>query len=616
MERRPFCLWKMSVAAWLLLGLNANAATTIKSLEYTVVNGVGQFKINAGAPLNATQQDYPDEKQVVIDIDDAVLAPAASRTLDTSSFNSDVSMISPYPLDDGKKVRIVIQLRNNSKALVVPGSTGLVVKVSKNGFSEDQTAEANSAKEETPPEAAPQADQKDDKPQNELDQFAKANETQKYTGRPITLQVNTADVTDVLRLIGEASGFNMIISPGVVGKITLSLVDVPWDQVLDVVLQTMKLGAERSNNILRVMTLQELNAQRQETLQSKLIAQQSAPRVTKVFPISYADLSGLTTVLTTFGKSIQASGTGNAASAAGSGGIVQSDSRTNSIIVQDIPENVERMRKLIEILDTQTPQVMVEAKIVEASENFSHSISGQLGVGIGGKGSTKTAAFGSFAGGNPTDALIGNPGVFAAGSNIAAASTQSGVFGASPTISFIPGLQRLNALLTIGEQESQVKVVSAPKTVVLHRESASILQSIPVVLETTVTTSTSTSVQRQVTQANISMTVTPTVTNDESVLLTLNFTRDIPQLAAGATITTVANRNMNTKVLVDSGSTLVIGGIYTADVTQSGRGFPFLRKVPVLGALFGSESEATNRTELFIFVTPRILNAKRAGLKS
>jgi type IV pilus assembly protein PilQ len=273
------------------------------------------------------------------------------------------------------------------------------------------------------------------------------------------------------------------------------------------------------------------------------------------------------------------------------------------------------MKKLVEILDTQTPQVMIEAKVIEATEGFSKSLTGSLGVGNPGTNSYLA----SFAGGNPVDSLIGSPGVFANGTAVSSQSspaggTPNGTFGISPQISFIPGVSRLNALLSWGESESQLKIVSSPKTVVLNKQKATIVEGTPVLVPgSTTVAGVGTVATTTVQSANVSLSVKPTVTNDASVLLDLTVTKDIPVSLPGGN-QGIGNRNINTLVLVESGTTLVIGGIYTMQSNKSSSGFPILRKIPILGALFGSDSENTDRSELFIFVTPRILNPKEAGL--
>ena len=609
----------------------AFAVTDIKSIGFEVRGGAGKFTIEASGPLTYTRQDYPDEKQIVLDITGAHLTKPASRQLDTSSFDSAVTMISPYQIEDEKdKVRIVIQLRESAGAQIAEGGSGLVMNIggapSDGSTSKSPTADAKDSStpsaDAPPDQAATDADKTDagagNKPEGKkedsyLETFEKSAATKHYVGRPITLQVKDADVQDVIRLIGEASGFNVIASNGVSGKITLCLIDVPWDQVLDVVLSTMGLGAERSNNILRVMKLSELTQLKQEQMSAKAVSLQSAVRVTKIFPISYADLGALTTVLKTFGQSIAAgAGVGQTQIAPG---IVQSDSRTNSLIVQDVPENIDRMKKLIEILDVQTPQVLIEAKIVEASQSVAAAIGGNLGVSFGPKGGRSVLGAG-FNGAQIPNSTIGAG--TAPGTAATPAATSSGTanfFSIAPSVGFLPGVQQLSALLNISEAEQTAKVISSPRVVVLHRESATIVQSQPVLIESAVISNGTVSNTKTFQSASINLSVTPTVTNDESVLLQLSVTRDIIQ-DAGSGQSATGNRNINTKVLVDSGSTLVVGGIYTQDSRDSEDGIPFLRKIPIIGNLFSNKSNSSNRNELFIFVTPRILNTKRAGLKS
>lgn len=573
-------------------------AATINSIDFMVDQGQSVIEIKADSGIEFQDRYNEQDKQVIVDIPQATLARTASRPLDTSSFQSPVTLISPYQLNEQGDVRVVMQLRDDSRPSIGQINDGIRITMGQ------RTAAAS---ESSVLEPTPQAeDPADINPR--IEQLVKSRASENFKGKPVTLKFRNADVRDVLRMIAEVSGFNLILGPAVTGKITISLEQVPWDQALDVILHTMNLGAERNKNILRVLTLQNLTKEKQEELDAKLAQQASAPRITKVFPISYADPNSLQSILTTF-----ASGTGSPgkSQAAGIIPLVQVDSRTNSIIVQDIPENIERMKELIRILDTQTPQVLVEAKIVEASESFSRSITG--GLGVSGTSTSNPSYLVSFSGSNPVNSLIGSPGVFADGNAVSSASNEAGLFAASPTLSFLPGVARLNALLAIGEAEAAVKVVSAPKTVVLDKESATILQSTPVIIEASTVTDGVPITTKQILQANVSLNVLPTVTNDESVMLQLNLTRDVPQTATNGE-TAVANRNMSTKVLVDSGSTLVIGGIYTMDQTESSGGFPLLRHIPIFGVLFGTDRKSTSRSELFIFVTPRILNVKKAGL--
>jgi type IV pilus assembly protein PilQ len=316
--------------------------------------------------------------------------------------------------------------------------------------------------------------------------------------------------------------------------------------------------------------------------------------VTRVFPISYANLATLTNLLSQFGN-FRGGSTGTTAST------IQSDERTNSVIVQDLPENIDRMKKLIDILDTQTPQVLIEGKIVDASERFAKNLQGQFAA-LG----SSDRYFSAFNGAS-TDTLLGSTGV-------ATGPVGGASFGFSPNLTYIPGLARLNALLSLSETETETKVIQSPRLVVRSGAKAEIADSRPVAVPAPPSGGLGSSIQQfTIEEATLGLSVTPTVANDGNVKLLIEMTRGAAE-AAGGGLSGVAEKKLTTEVYVESGSTLVIGGIYSmSDQTETG-GFPILRKIPILGALFGGETRSTSRNELFIFITPRILNEKESLL--
>jgi type IV pilus assembly protein PilQ len=345
--------------------------------------------------------------------------------------------------------------------------------------------------------------------------------------------------------------------------------------------------------VLRIETLENLTRQKQQELQARIASEMSAQRITRIFPISYARINELATILQSFAvPRVQGAQGGTPDTNAI---VIQSDQRTNSLIVQGTPETVERIRKLIQLLDTQTPQVMIEAKIVEASERFSRSLGGSMGLATG-------RSFASFNGGDPSAVLQAQ-----------ASTGGSALFGSAPVVGFLPGVQRLNALLSISESENETKIITSPRVVVLNRQAANITQTQPVLINVLTINNGVQTVTPQQLNANISLNVTPTVTNDGSVLLDLNLQRDVP---TGGGQPTIANRNMKTSVIVDSGSTLVVGGIFSNDEINSESGMPFLRKIPIIGTLLGDKQKSTARSELFFFVTPKILNQSESGLQT
>jgi len=404
----------------------------------------------------------------------------------------------------------------------------------------------------------------------------------RFTGSPITLKLKDADIADVFRMISETSGFNIVIHPDVKGTITLSLEDVPWDHALNVVLTTLKLGAERKDNVMRIIPKEMLINEKRQDLETKRLAESSAPRVTRIFPISYADLGEISGVVSKFCDDNNITGAAPVT--------VITDKASQSLIVRDTAERLEKIAKLIELVDVQTPQVLIEAKVLEATEQFSKDLGGSLGVG----GSKMALGFNG-----PQDL---------AGTSILLPSS------ANPAAGAFAGLTSgLNATLRMAESENSVKVISNPKTVVLSGKSANINQA-QTIAKTLVTPATptapATSSIVQVT-ANTRLDVTPRVTNEGSVFLKLNLNRDVIHIETDGT-PALEPRTMSTEVIVESGNTLVIGGVLNIDENEASGGMPILRKIPLIGWLFGSETYKNLKSELMFFVTPRILNQRKA----
>jgi type IV pilus assembly protein PilQ len=245
--------------------------------------------------------------------------------------------------------------------------------------------------------------------------------------------------------------------------------------------------------------------------------------------------------------------------------------------------------------------------VIEATENFSRAIGGNLGFVESESGN---GYGGSFNGGNPYGTLFGTGGTIGStGVNLAANSAAGGAsFGYTKLI----GGNRINATLTLSETEGKVKVVSSPRAVVLNNKSVSLVQTFPVSITQTVTTATATTTNQTQISGQLSLNVTPTVTSDGSVLMQLTLQRDV--VNPDSSKPTVANRSINTNVLVESGTTLVMGGFYNNEQTDTEQGIPFLRKIPIIGWLFGNKSHVEGRSELMFFITPQIINPKKAGL--
>ncbi|MEN9723713.1 MAG: fimbrial assembly protein [Pseudomonadota bacterium] len=607
-RRKPF--WLSSVCrlsslafgflpAWVALSADAYA-TTITGVDYSTNPLGGEVWIRADGEVAYESEELSADRQIVIKLKGAELSPDARKKIDTSTQEGPVLEITPYQVEGGAgDSRVVIQLRQRVSSQISREGNAIRVSIPVDLMAEDSSATEKEQKSEG---------------EKNLDVFMKTMENKKFSGKPVTIQVRDADLSDVLRLIAEASGFNILVGDGVGGKITLSLAEVPWDQALDVILSSKRLGAERRNNILRIATLTNLTAEKEEALRAKQAAEKAAPRITRVFPISYAEAGQLQGLLQNFSNYLAGLGGGGVPGAAiggGAGGTaavtgaatIQIDQRTNSLIIQDTASGLESLAKLIKLLDTETPQVMIEAKVVEATEDFSKELGGSLGFSR--LNADSRGIFGSFVGAATTTGLTGAP---------SSGNTPSSQLGYAPSAAFLPNWNRLNMLLRVGETNSKSKVVASPKTVVMNKKTATIVQSTPVAIPVTTLSAGVPVNSIQVVQANLSLNVTPTVTNTGSVLLNLNISRDSVQTSGNQAL--VAPRNMTTEVLVDSGSTLVIGGVYTIDRTWSDFGFPFLKDIPLLGVLFGAKSSTVKKSELLIFISPRIINEKAAGVGS
>jgi type IV pilus assembly protein PilQ len=436
---------------------------------------------------------------------------------------------------------------------------------------------------------------------NPLETVTKATSEKKFTGSPITLKLKDADINEVMRLIGEASGFNVVVSPGVSGKVTVSLEDVPWDQALDVVMTTMNLAAERFESVLRIMPREALMKEKQSVLDAQKLASQTAPRVTRVFPISYADLAQLSGLLKSFLSTAQS---GQSEGQGGGLASIQIDQNTQSLIVRDTAEGVERVRKMIALLDVQTPQVLIEAKVIDASQSFFHQIDGKFGITAG---SSSLSINGAALAGTtqPGTGTVGTSGQSPA-QQAAQGSVNSFKIGIGSSFS-------LNAMLNYSENENRANVISSPRLVVLSGKTANILQASALKVEQTTNTAGGSQTATVFIPVNTSLNVTPRATNDGSVFMKLNLQRDIVQLDANGQ-NAISPRNINTEVVVDSGNTLVLGGVQSSTETSASSGFPFLRKLPLLGWLFGTEASSNDKNELMFFVTPKIVNAKKTSL--
>ncbi len=413
-----------------------------------------------------------------------------------------------------------------------------------------------------------------------------------YTGEKIALNFFDTDIRNVFRIIGEISGENFAIDKNVRGKVTLQFdKPVPWDQVLDLVLRMNQLGLKKEDGIFRIATLATLAREEQleqQKLESRRSAEEQQDLVTEFFLLSYINAQETACAHLAAGCSAGSSDT-SFPSKFSPRGTISVDTAKNMIIVNEIPSAIERARTIIQILDQVTPQVLIEARIVEASSDFRRDVGfdwGTIAIGEFDLGDTFTVTGIDFEADNiPSDAL----------DNGAIEWGLSKISGTSFDI--------IDARIQVGETEGKTRTISAPKILTLDGRTARIQQGFQIpYLERDSAGGSSVEFQ----DVDLELSVTPNVTPDERVLLVVDIKKD-DVLDVTATQPPLSTNSAHTELLMENGETVVIGGVMKANTSEAGEGIPGLRKIPALGFFFGFNNKNDNQTELLIFLTPEIV---------
>jgi type IV pilus assembly protein PilQ len=415
------------------------------------------------------------------------------------------------------------------------------------------------------------------------------SEGKSYTGRRISLDFKDIEMADVLRLIADVSDLNVIAGDEVKGKVTIRLVDVPWDQALDVILLTKGLGFVRVGNVLRIAPADLLKKEEEARLQERRALEQLEDLVVKLQPVNYA---AVTDVKDMVRQLLTPRGT------------VQTDKRTNTLIIKDIPSVVDEATALVKAVDTQTPQVLIESKIVEASLDFSREFGAVWGIGA----QPFADPFDEGAGFNKqgNDFFTLNP-----NSDLGNNAQFLNPITAGPTALFnlagyvLDEKLNLNLQLQAAEVNGDGKVISSPRLVTLDNNKATIEQGVSIPFQTFENGD----AQLEFVDAVLKLDVTPHITADRSIIMKIVVSRNAPDDSV-FTLTgspAIAKNQVNTETLVKDGQTLVIGGIYVVDKGKRKSAVPYLNKIPLIGAAFRSNEISDSRKELLIFVTPRVV---------
>ena len=591
------------------------APAWLNKVEFTSVEeGASLVSIGTTTPVRYDMERLSDRK-LQLKLFNTRIPEYRKRPLITTRFKSAVDRITPLEADQAADHALVVfdlregvpfeiaQVNNfiniRFAASTIPpkpleDTASPEWKKALEGLAEDETGGEDAAA--TPPEQTAMAE--DARPTDTLaarDRRVDGSDLrppQKYTGEKIALNFFDTDIRNVFRIIGEISGENFAIDKNVRGKVTLQFdKPVPWDQVLDLVLRMNQLGLKKENGIFRIATQATLAREEQleqQKLESRRSAEEQQELVTEFFLLSYINAQETACAHLAAGCDAGSAAT-SFPSKFSPRGTISVDTAKNMIIVNEIQSAIERVRTIIQILDQVTPQVLIEARIVEASSDFRRDVGFDWG----------TISIGEFDLGD----VFTVTGIDMEADNIPADALDNGAINWG--LSKISGtsFDIIDARIQVGETEGKTRTISAPKILTLDGRTARIQQGFQIpYLERDSAGGSSVEFQ----DVDLELSVTPNVTPDERVLLVVDIKKD-DVLDVTATQPPLSTNSAHTELLMENGETVVIGGVMKANTSEAGEGIPGLRKIPALGFFFGFSNKNDNQTELLIFLTPEIV---------
>ncbi|MBI3898756.1 MAG: type IV pilus secretin PilQ [Gammaproteobacteria bacterium] len=516
--------------------------------------------------------------EIILDFSNTSVSPELQRRLDVVDFATPVQTVDTFA--QGRNTRMVITPKGRYEHVAY--QTGDVFTVS----------------------IKPVIEKPDEK---KVDEFG-------YSGEKLSLNFQNIDVRAALQVLADFTGLNFVVSDTVKGALTLRLKDVPWDQALDLIVDAKNLAVRKKGNVVTVAPASEVAAKEKASLEATKTIIEIEPLVSELVQINYAKASDIAALLksvkasnqatTQGGSVIQASPTSADNSLTSNSllsprGQVTVDDRTNSVLVQDTPGKIREVRSLIAKLDQPVRQVLIEARLVEATNNFAQGIGIRWGhLSDGAIGNNRVVTGGSLdSPGTLSTATSPNGFNVNLASGGAGTATTPGLF----AVTLQAGARMLDLELSALEQEGQGKIISSPRVITANQKKAKIEQG----QEATFVSFEGSEVVRTTKRATLKLEVTPQITPDDRVNLDVNITKDN---FVDASIGLLNLKDINTTVLLDNGETVVIGGIYEQDKNNTETKIPFFGDIPVLGWLFKNKSLKDNKTELLIFLTPRIVS--------
>jgi type IV pilus assembly protein PilQ len=546
----------------------------VAAIDFQALEGVSRVVVKiSGSP----QVDAPVKAAGTLSfrIKNAQLPRNLQRSLETREFNSPVLRVTPVQVKtkSGNDVLIRVtlkseqpfELRKDADLIILDVKHPAEMTTSKVSLQKNATVQKASA-------SATTADQLD-----KVVEQVKTSDKKLYSGRKVTLEFADAEVRKIFQLLSEVSNKNFVLGDEVTGTISLKLVNVPWDQALDIILDTKGLDKREQGNIVLIRGKGKFKSLLDEESEIRKATLKNEPLETAMLDVNYADLGSIVSQFTAI-KTER--------------GMITQDQRTNKVIIRDVKTAIADMRNILKSLDVPEKQVMIEARIVEASTTFTQSLGVNWGIhyrdgsaAIAGINSMDTSFGGLASNVAPTTGVSGNPG--------ATAGISFGTLSSNIQLDM-----RLNAAVSAG----LVRIVSTPKVATLNHKSAKITQG----QQIPYTSSTSDKIETKFVEAALSLEVTPHINPNGTVIMKIDAKNDAPGTGNPPPIN---KKEATTEMMLRDGETTVIGGIYVESESSGDDGVPYLLNVPFLGSLFKSTDTKRSRSELLIFITPRIISS-------
>jgi type IV pilus assembly protein PilQ len=540
-----------------------SSSQAIRDIDFRRGNS-GEGRVVVDLPNNQVAVDVRQQgKKIEVDFLKTTLPEVLRRRLDVADFGTPVSIVTTA--QQGENVRMTIEPKGLWEHSAYQSDSQLVIEVKP--IKEDANKLGGGA--------------------------------QNYRGEKLSLNFQSVDVRAVLQVIADFTGLNIITSDTVSGNLTLRLKDVPWDQALDIVMQAKGLDMRKNGTVIWIAPRDELLTKEKLELEQRSQIAELEPVRTETFQLNYQKAEAFKQI---FGID------GGSRSILSKRGSAVVDPRTNQLFITDIPSKLEEIRALVQKTDIASRQVLIEARIVEASDTFSSSLGAKLSFGVlqnrfllgGNQAGPGTAA----PPGQVSNVLL--PPLGGSAVNLPAQSTAGTVGSVALTLFNAAATKFIGLELSALEADGKGKIISSPRVITADQLKALIEQGTELPYQQA-TSSGATSVSFR--KANLKLEVTPQITPDGNVILEVDVTKDSVGISTPSGFA-IDTKHVQTQVLIDNGGTVVIGGIYTQTESKDIAKVPFFGDIPVLGNLFKNTNKTDNKTELLIFLTPKILNDK------